>query len=412
MSTPLFREEAMDAQSAYSLGSVQVHKLPYSSGLTILFVSLIAAIFAYTCLGEYTRKSSVAGILIPQLGVPAIHAELNGVIEELYVKEGDAVGVGDPLALIQTQLSSNDIKNIGETIATSLHEQKRLAESEVTIIRKQIQHTVQSSEKSLVQLDDELKNLQLELSMASEQVSVQDELYQTYLKLYGKNYLGKLDLQRAHKDLLAVKMSKTQLEQRILSSRREIDRAKQAREASQLQFEERLVSLNQKMADYDRQITYQKSGNNRLLTSPIAGYVTNMIAYPSQPVSEKQVLMNIIPQHLQLYANLFIPTDSAGFVKKDQTVRLKIAAFPYQKYGTFSGRIISVSKTVLPSAENDAEGGGRYLAQVVVIDHQLQINNDTFELKSGMQLQADIEVDTRKIIEWVFEPLLGLVKRV
>ena len=63
--------------------------------------------------------------------------------------------------------------------------------------------------------------------------------------------------------------------------------------------------------------------------------------------------------------------------------------------------------TDLPVALNEPA----YLVTVDLAEQAVQAYGKRFPLQTGMAIDADVMLDRRSIIEWVFEPLFSLAKR-
>jgi membrane fusion protein len=104
-----------------------------------------------------------------------------------------------------------------------------------------------------------------------------------------------------------------------------------------------------------------------------------------------------------------------GFVRAGQAVRLRYEAFPYQKFGHQPGHVVQVSRTPLAPAELAAlslpaalSPGEALFRITVALD---PAGGQLLPLVPGMRLQADVLLETRRLVEWLFEPLLGLKGR-
>jgi len=118
---------------------------------------------------------------------------------------------------------------------------------------------------------------------------------------------------------------------------------------------------------------------------------------------------------------LFAPSSAIGFVRPDQKVQLRYQAFPYQKFGHQSGAVIQVSRAPLQATElaalplQAAAGGNAeplYRITVQLDQQSVAAYGQTQPLSPGMQLEADVLLDKRRLIEWLFEPVLGIAGRV
>jgi len=99
-------------------------------------------------------------------------------------------------------------------------------------------------------------------------------------------------------------------------------------------------------------------------------------------------------------------------------VQMRIAAFPYQKFGHQRGRIQQVGRTPLQAGELAAlplavkPGEPLYRITVELDRQDVLAYGRPQALAAGMQLEADVMLDRRRLIEWLFAPVLGLVGRV
>jgi len=109
-----------------------------------------------------------------------------------------------------------------------------------------------------------------------------------------------------------------------------------------------------------------------------------------------------------------VPSRAVGVVSEGSEIRLRYDAFPYQKYGVFAGKVLQLATTPIRPGEADAPMQIRepsYRMVVSLTDRALSGNGTALRLRAGMTLRADIVRDERRIIEWLFEPLVGAVKR-
>jgi membrane fusion protein len=132
-------------------------------------------------------------------------------------------------------------------------------------------------------------------------------------------------------------------------------------------------------------------------------------------------LASLLPADAKLQAHLFAPSSAVGFVRADQTVQLRYQAFPYQKFGHQSGAVAQVSRSPLQAAELAglplaaaimASGEPLYRITVTLNQQSVAAYGKAQTLSPGMQLEADVQLDRRRLIEWLFEPVLGIAGRV
>jgi membrane fusion protein len=139
--------------------------------------------------------------------------------------------------------------------------------------------------------------------------------------------------------------------------------------------------------------------------------VANIQATVGQVADPKRRQLVILPLEGPLQATLFVPTRAIGFVRPGQKVRLLYDAFPFQRFGTYSGQIVSVSKTILSEAGVAAPLELKEPAYKVIaaLDRpDIDANGQKIPLQAGMLLQADILLEKRELIGWLLDPLMNV----
>jgi membrane fusion protein len=90
---------------------------------------------------------------------------------------------------------------------------------------------------------------------------------------------------------------------------------------------------------------------------------------------------------------------------------MRYEAFPYQRFGLYRGEIVQFSKSVLlPNEVNMPVPVSEPVYQVhVKLDSQaVNAYGSEVMLQSGMLLSADIVLEQRSLLNWLFEPILSL----
>lgn len=174
------------------------------------------------------------------------------------------------------------------------------------------------------------------------------------------------------------------------------------------QTERTLASLDQESAEHQ--------GHSRVqVLSPADGVITALTAEAGQTVNLGASLASVIPASSTLEAHLLAPSHAIGFLEQGQTVLLRLAAFPYQKFGQVEGTVIRVEQSPIAegtgmgaAAAADAEPVYRI---VVKLDRQsVWAYNKQQLFRAGMTLDADIRQDRRRLIDWVMDPLISVAK--
>jgi membrane fusion protein len=143
--------------------------------------------------------------------------------------------------------------------------------------------------------------------------------------------------------------------------------------------------------------------------------VTTVLAEAGQNATTTTPLLSILPADAELEAQLLVPSRSIGFISVNQTVALRYQAFPYQRFGTYRGRVIEISKTLINSGDTTLPvplQEPAYRVTVTLDSQSVNAYQKQVLLQAGMLLDADVLLDHRRLIEWVFDPLYSLTRRI
>nr|WP_229504882.1 HlyD family efflux transporter periplasmic adaptor subunit [Massilia mucilaginosa] len=158
-----------------------------------------------------------------------------------------------------------------------------------------------------------------------------------------------------------------------------------------------------------------------LITAPQAGTVTAIHAARGAAVGTGTPLLSIVPRGATLEAHLYASCRAIGFLRPRQQVHLRYLAYPYQKFGHYRGTIKSISRTGIEPAELPAQfgavaGGGKagealYRITVTLARQDVTAYGARVPLAPGMQLDADVLLERRRLVEWVLDPVYTITGR-
>lgn len=120
-------------------------------------------------------------------------------------------------------------------------------------------------------------------------------------------------------------------------------------------------------------------------------------------VREAETLMTLVPLGGKLEVEAEIRADDIGKVRVGDSVRVKVSAFPFQKYGTLEGRVRVVSEDAFPRRPEEGKGGSFYRARIELTGGEGQLKG---RLIPGMETQSEIRAGERRIIEYLVHPII------
>lgn len=202
-----------------------------------------------------------------------------------------------------------------------------------------------------------------------------------------------------------------QLSQTLASRRAALSEAERSGAQVVAQARAQYAGLAANRAQVAQQAANTAGSRAYVLRASIAGRVTALSARVGQPVSPQAQLMSIVPKDATLQAELAVHSAAIGFVKPGQTVRLALDAFPYQRFGTVTGKITTVSASAVARAGPNGSTISVYPVIVALDRSSIVAFGRQEALVSGMTLAARIITEKQSLIEWLFEPLFAVQKR-
>lgn len=411
----LFRPEVAEGRRQGWLGSIQLIRPVSLTVLTTLVVVSAIAVALYFCIGEYTRKARVTGYLVPDRGVMRLLSPQPAQVLERHATEGQVVRQGDVLFVLSVERATTQGDTHAAVLASLAARERSLQAASRR--RQQLQAAQMSAmAQQLENMRRELVQMDAEAGLHRQRLQLAQESLARLESLKVDQFVSSAQVQTKTEEVLGLKAQLQSLERQQAAHRREI---------GTLEAKQRELPLNEasEQGEIERELAElaQESAENEALRrivvrAPQDGTVTALSAEPGQSVGAQAVLASLVPGGASLQAHLFAPSSAMGFVRADQTVLLRYEAFPHQKFGLQTGRVLQVSRTPLPASElgglTVAANEPMYRITVALEQQAVQAYGRPQALSPGMQLEADVLLDRRRLIEWIFEPVLSLAGRV
>lgn len=144
------------------------------------------------------------------------------------------------------------------------------------------------------------------------------------------------------------------------------------------------------------------------LTAPADGIVLEIPQRSlGSVVPSAEVMFTLVPLGGELEAELKIAARDVGFVKPGDQVKVKLDAFPFQKYGTLKGSISTVSDDAFKAEASVARSGSFYIARVKLQSLELERRSDEVLIRPGSSLSGEIRVGRRTVMSYFVYPLVG-----
>ena len=178
--------------------------------------------------------------------------------------------------------------------------------------------------------------------------------------------------------------------------------------------EEKLSQLRSVRSELEQSLAQLDVNSAYVIQAPVAGRIASLQAEPGQAVTLQTPLAALVPEGSGLEANLLVPSRSTGFIQSGQEVRLRIDAFPYQRFGALIGHVQQVSKASYRPGELLAPVDVKETVFRVIVSldrASVSAYGEDRLLTPGMALSADVVTEKRHFIDWVLDPIRAVRAR-
>lgn len=406
----LFREQVVKAKSERWLGKTYVISPPTARFWTTCIAICIITIMTILAVGQYSRRERVTGMIMPEEGLVRIRARNSGEIARILVTEGQMVKAGTPLVLLRNDRANEKSDSLGLDLERDISQQNMALEADIGAVRDGLSQQLKLTDMQIVNMERQFTELRAaEQTQQSEEAS-QGELLGKLETLYRDRLITMTDLVRQRSAYATTKNALIQLRLQMSEISRQLDELHSKRKSldrdagTDIRDKERLIAQNR------MELSRNSVERDMLVLSSVDGYVASLPLYGGQTVTAGQSIAAIVPRGSRVEVQLLVPSSAVGIIKKGDTVSLRYKAFPYEKYGAYKGSVLSISQSPMSPTEVSEMYGttpgseALYRVRVKVSDTNISTASGAKSLRPGMEVDASIMLEKRRLYEWLFLP--------
>lgn len=397
--------------------------------------ALSGALVLWAIFGRLDVVAVAEGRLVPKSQLRIVQPAEGGVMRELLVREGDRVRAGQVLARMDVRAAEADAVTARNEIALRRLQLRRI-DAELggarlaalpddpprlhAQVEAQRDARAQAHEASLAEQRTVVARARREMQAAQETqaklagaLPVLVEQERAFERLARDGYAGKLMLAQRSRERQDGEQDLRAQEHRVEAARATIDqgerRASQIAAGYRAQLQSERVEAEGHLARLLQELD-KLSHRQRLaeLRSPADGVVKDLATQtPGAVLSPGTVLLTLVPDGEALVAEVWLANQDAGFVAGGQSAKLKLASFPFQRYGMIDAKVARVSADSTERSGDSAKSGGAfaYRAQLEPLSQELRLGDARHTLLPGMQLTAEIKLAERTVLEYILSPV-------
>ncbi len=414
----LFRMEALEAQRPKSLGTIVLLPSAWSRWTALASLALAVLICLLIAFGTYTRRSTVSGQIYPLDGLIRVTSSQPGVVVETPVRDGDKVQRGDLLFVLTGDRMGPDALDYQRGMSLQIEGRRRSLEADLQRIALAERQESELLRRHITSLQREPEKTRQQAQQHLVRIRIAEDAANRYGDLFKRGFVSRDELSVRDAELAQLRGEHERLQREALALERDLVGARRELDALHARYAIQRGELERAMLLARQEYTELESRRRIVVSAAADGRVTLIMAQAGQSVDSTRPLAHIVPMDSALIARLYAPSRAAGFVRPGQKVLLRYDAYPYQKFGQQVGTVLAVSEAAVSTVELDAlalrpEWANEPLFMVTVsLPEQTFGANRPLPLHVGMRLEADLLHETRRLYEWILEPLYAARARV
>lgn len=380
------------------------------------------------------------GRLVPKTYVKIVQPAEAGIIRAILVEEGQEVEQGQVLVRLDPTVNTADSTATASDLALAKMQLRRiesqLSEEPMTraahddpvlfsqVEAQRVSHR-QAYIDSVAQEAAAQHRAVQELAAANELVRKleatlpsYERTAQAYETLASEKLVGAIQAEERRRE--AIERAQDLEAQRATVASLHAAVAKHEKAIAQLRsgYESELSRLRLEITANITRLTQQQEkltfhGGLLELRAPQAGVVKDLATTTLGAVVQPgTVLLSLVPKSEPLVGEVSIENKDIGFVAPGQSVRIKLSAYQFQKYGMLEGIVKTVSADSSSNDRSDPNvgrgpehNGLSFKALIELKTQQLSTEAIELPLTAGMQVSAEIVQGKRTVLEYLLSPV-------
>ena len=416
---------------------VETPAAPLGALVVWLVALLLIVALAWSYFGRIDIVAVANGKISTEGSTKVIQPAISGVVTNINVHEGQRVKKGETLLALDKTTAEKDVATANQSLNAARVERdilRRLAvggntdeiinnadlpdetkamlrqfassQTALSAARQQAVNGTISNYQQQLQFNQQAKN-QLETNAQN----LKNRKAEIEKQLPNANPVDKLRLQN---ELSNIDQRITSADSAVLGQNQQLLQSQsaltQAQNQSQTQTAETNSAFNNQIIASEKRIIELENNlvkarqmlAQTTITAPVDGTVLSLtVKTIGGVVNAGQQLAQIVPEKVPLYVDAALDNQDIGFVKPGQRVVVKVATYPFQRYGYLEGTVENIS----PDSIQDDKKGLIYKAKIKLNDEKSSKQNQ-LKLLPGMSVSAEIATGQRRIIEFFLDPLM------
>ena len=415
---------------------------PLGRAVALAISAFVALALIWACVGEIDIVAVGQGKIVPSGRTKTIQAFESGVVTRIAVEDGQHVEKGALLVELDSTLTGADTDRLTKELTARRLDAARLRsvlglsggelldselgangfdEASLALARSLRATQLGGQEEKLAAFARELERqranavaTRAEITKIEAQLPLKREQLEARRGLLEKGLTPKQQFLQMQQELIAMEGEAGVAKARANEANAAIAATQRQMAQAQEEFDrDRLKELTEVEGEVAKLTEDLKKATQRRdlqrLTTPVAGRVQQLQLHTIGGVVEPaKPLMIIVPEEAGMEIEAEIENKDIGFVREGQEAIVKLDAFPFTRYGTLVGHVVTISGDAVEQHGNNAEPRLTYTTRIRLDKETMNIDGKDIRLSPGMAAAVEIKTGTRKLIEFVLSPLMRM----
>lgn len=431
---PVGRKGKPDVEFLPDADEIELRPLPVMARVLLPVLALALLVLVLFATFSHVDQVVIAkGRLINPLPNIVVQPLENSIVQAINVRVGQIVRKGEKLATMDPTFAAADEAQLRTRLA-SLDTQIAQLQSELggpavagpaganadSVLQQRLaQERRANFEAQQRRIDENILRLQASLEtnrrdqqvLASRLKSVR-ELEQMQEKLVEQQFGARMKLLEAQDRRLEVERDQLMAKNREQEITKEISAQQAERAAFGMGWRQKtmedVLSISRQRDELAEQLAKADLRRQLVsLTAPSDAVVLEIAKLsPGSIARGTENFFTLVPLSAELEAEVMIDAMDVGYIKPGDIAHVKVDAFPFQRHGSLSAKVRTLSQDAFRREGNQPQAPeSYYLSRITLGKQPLKAMKPQSRLMPGMTVSAEIVVGQRTVMSYLLWPL-------
>jgi adhesin transport system membrane fusion protein len=379
--------------------------------------------------------SIATGEVVPAGRIKVVQHLEGGIIQEIYISEGDTVREGQTLMQLDLAGSGTNREEllvrldserlikarlVAEADGAELVFPEEVAARRPTIVsaqrqafearRRELSSTLQVMREQVKQRELEVEELNARTRAVESNLKLASERLRMSQSLLSEGLTARMEHLELEAEVENLDGESKSLRPALPKAMAAIEEARQRLQEAESRFrreaQDQLGEVEGNIARMDELLSEATAQGIRAeIKSTIDGVVKNMrYNAVGNVVKSGEPIMEIVPTGDQLVIEAKLNPVDRGYVEEGQAATVKISTYDFARYGGLEGKVIRLA----PDSSTDEDGAPYFRVVVQTDKNYLGVVEGDLPITPGMQATVDIHTGEKTVMDYLVKPVLKL----